>query len=156
MSDTENEFSKKALDTIPDKISGTISAESMPDTEAKDLFADNLKEAEPNETFIGSATVANLGHLKSAYKEGADVNTRHPKTGATALHYAASMRARDMLNWLAKCDGVDYLIRDNKGRLPSALAYEVADDPIIGRFLVKKQTEQARARGIDIRTLLVS
>ncbi|MEQ8164701.1 MAG: hypothetical protein RIC93_01350, partial [Alphaproteobacteria bacterium] len=97
-----------------------------------------------------------LGNLKDALRDGANVNTRHPGTGATALHYAASMKARDVINWLAKCDGIDYLIRDNKGRLPSALAYEVADDPAIGRFLVKKQNEQARAHGIDISTLLTS
>lgn len=126
------------------------------DSEFLEWLAEHLNEADPNEVFVSFATVANLDQIKGAYKNGADVNTRDPETGATALHYAASMRARDMLNWLAKCDGIDYLIRDNKGRLPSALAYEVADDLIIGRFLVKKQNEQARERGVDIRTFLTA
>jgi len=111
---------------------------------------------DPNISFVGWASVSHLGHMKMAYEDGADVNTRDAESGATALHYAASMHAREIINWLAKRENIDYLIQDNEGRLPSALAYEVSDDPVIGRFLVKKQNEQAQAQGIDIRTLLAS
>ena len=106
-----------------------------------------------DQSFIYDAWVGNLDGMKNgAY--WANVNAQDPDTGATALHYAAAMRARAIINWLAKRKDIDYLIRDNEGRLPSTLAYEVASDPVIGRFLVKKECEQARARGIDYRTLL--
>lgn len=133
----------------------TVSTLSETDPAFLDWLRQSDKNRDPNRTFIMHSTVANLNYMRQALGNGADVNTRHPDTGATALHYAAITRAREVLNWLAKCDGIDYLIRDNKGRLPSALAYEVADDPAIGRFLAKKQNEQARERGVDIRTLLV-
>jgi len=136
------------------EIDDTVSTLAETESEILDWFHQSGEKRDPNRTFIMFSTVANLIYMKQALENGADVNTRHPDTGATALHYAAIMRARDMFNWLAKCDGIDYLIRDNNGRLPSALAYEVADDPAIGRFLAKKQNEQARERGIDIRTLL--
>lgn len=135
------------------EIDDTVSTLTETETEILDWFHQGGEKRDPSHAFIMFSTVANLIYMKQALENGADVNTRHPDTGATALHYAAVMRARDMLNWLAKCDGIDYLIRDNKGRMPSALANEIADDPAIGRFLVKKQNEQARERGIDIRTL---
>lgn len=116
-------------------------------------LAEHVGEVDPDRAFIGAAAIASLGNMKNALNEGADVNTRHPRTGATALHYAASMKARAILLWLGGCAGIDYLIRDKKGRLPSALAYEVASDLVIGRYLATKQADQARARGIDMRTL---
>lgn len=136
------------------EIEDTVSTLAQSDSDILERLRRSGENRDPNRTFVMFSTVANLIYMKQALENGADVNTRHPDTGATALHYAAVMRARDMLNWLAKRDGIDYLVRDNKGRLPSALAYEVADDPAIGRFLAKKQNEQARERGIDIRTLL--
>lgn len=106
--------------------------------------------------FVLSASYGDLRQVKLLIDKGADVNFREPTTGATALHFAASLKARDMINILAKCDGIDFLIKDNEGRLPSALAFEAADDPTIGRYLAKKQAEQARARGIDLKTVIGS
>lgn len=138
------------------EIDDSVSTLAETESGLLDWFRQSGEKRDPNRTFIMFSTVANLIYMKQALENGADVNTRHPDTGATALHYAAVMRARDMLNWLAKCDGINYLIRDNKGRLPSAVANEIADDPAIGRFLAKKQSEQAREQGIDIRSLLAS
>lgn len=112
------------------------------------------QESDPNRHLLGFARLGRVIAVENALREGADVNTRHPSTGATALHYAAAVRARAVINRLAKCENIDYLICDNNGRLPSALAYEVAADLVIGRYLVKKQGEQARARGIDLKSLI--
>tara|TARA_R110002110_G_scaffold415337_1_gene649287 strand:- start:22734 stop:23174 length:441 start_codon:yes stop_codon:yes gene_type:complete len=109
---------------------------------------------DPNPNFINAARMGELSSMQAWVEQGANVNATEPATGATALHLAAAMKARPIINWLAKCDGIDYLITDNEGRLPSALAFEVADDPAIGRYLAGKQAAQARERGIDLQSLL--
>lgn len=113
-------------------------------------------ETNPDRNFITFASWGDLDNMKGWHGAGANVNIRESKTGATALHFAAVLKSREMINWLAKCDGIDFLIKDNDGRLPSALAFEVADDTVIGRYLAKKQAEQARARGIDLKTVIGS
>lgn len=106
--------------------------------------------------FAASASYGDLRNMQSMFEKGANVNFQEAITGATALHFAASLKSREIINWLAKRDGIDFLIKDKEGRLPSALAFEVADDPVIGRYLAKKQAAQARARGIDLKDVIAS
>lgn len=113
-------------------------------------------ESDIDLNFVLSASYGDLRQVKLLIDKGANVNFREPTTGATALHFAAALKAREMINWLVKQDGIDFLIKDKDGRLPSALAFEAADDPAIGRFLARKQAEQARERGIDLKTLIGS
>lgn len=87
--------------------------------------------------------------------ENADINYADQETGFTALHYAAAREAKSLLKVLIKQSGLDYLVKDKKGRLPSTLAFEVAENPVIGTFLMKKEMQQAKWRGIDYRALLV-
>ncbi|MRG71094.1 hypothetical protein GH722_04885 [Alphaproteobacteria bacterium HT1-32] len=107
---------------------------------------------DPDPNFINAARMAELPVMQAWIDKGANVNIQEPSTGATALHFAAAMKARPAINWLAKCDGIDFLIKDKNGRLPSALAFEVADDPVIGRYLASKQAKQAQERGIDMKS----
>jgi len=112
---------------------------------------------DPISKFFQAVRVGDMKVLQNEYANaGANVNIQLPGTKASALHYAAGTRSRQVLLWLGQFKELDYLLQDREGRLPSAVAYEVADDPVIGCYLTKKENEQARARGIDIRTLLVS
>lgn len=113
----------------------------------------NVKR-DPISRFFLAVSSGKLDVLRAEYATiGAMVNVQDPVTKATALHLAAGHRMKPVLKWLIRFPELDYLVQDCEGRLPSAVAYEVADDPVIGRFLVKKEAQQAQARGIDIRTL---
>jgi hypothetical protein len=112
---------------------------------------------DPISRFFQAVRVGDMKVLRDEYANaGASINIQQPGTKASALHYAAGVRSRRVLLWLGQFKDLDYLLQDCEGRLPSAVAYEVADDPVIGRYLTKKENEQARARGIDIRALLTS
>jgi hypothetical protein len=131
--------------------------EKKPDAAALRKQEESERQKKMESDFLFSAQTGNLGNLRKNYRHfGEHINVCQSDTRATALHLAAASKARKSLLWLGEQETIDYLVQDCKGRLPSAVAYEVADDPVIGRYLTKKENEQARARGIDIRTLLVS
>ena len=110
---------------------------------------------DPIRRFFEAVITADIELLHAEYADmGDNINVQQPSTKATALHYGAAYRSRRVIKWLIGFKELDYLVRDRDGRLPSVLAHEVADDPVIGRFLAKKENEQARAQGIDIKTLL--
>lgn len=74
------------------------------------------------------------------------VTTPETATGMTALHYAAGLGARAMVRILMATDEFDLALEDKWGRTAPALAVEVADDPVLGRYLYDKLHEQkARA-----------
>src|SRR5690606_36597763 len=83
-----------------------------------------------------------------AGEDGAPVNFQDPRTGATALHYAAAFRARPVLRALIKSGKCDFLIRVRKGRLAWELASN-ADDPAVARLLLMKTARPARERGLS-------
>lgn len=110
---------------------------------------------DPIQRFFRAVAIGDMKALQNEYADmGDNINIKNSGTKSTALHYGAAYRSRPVIKWLIRFKELDYLVRDYKGRLPSVLAYEVANDPVLGRFLAKKENEQARARGIDIRTLL--
>lgn len=82
-------------------------------------------------------------------EEATPVNFQDPRTGATALHYAAAYRARPAFRALLKSGKCDFLIRDKKGRLAWELASN-ADDPAMTRLLIAKTLKQATAQGIPV------
>ncbi|MEW5704407.1 MAG: hypothetical protein AB1781_07480 [Pseudomonadota bacterium] len=109
---------------------------------------------DPIQKFFTAVVLGDMKALQNEYADmGDNINIKESETKSTALHYGAAYRSRPVIKWLIRFKELDYLVRDYKGRLPSVLAYEVANDPALGRFLAKKENEQARARGIDIRTL---
>lgn len=111
---------------------------------------------DPIQRFFRAVVLGDVNALQNEYADmSSNINIQEAGTKSTALHYAAAYRSRPVIKWLIRFKELDYLVRDYKGRLPSVLAYEVANDPALGRFLAKKENEQARARGIDIRALLV-
>lgn len=88
--------------------------------------------------------------LKIFIEAGMDVNYQDPLTGQTALHIASAAQARAVIRVLLIVDRCDFLIRDNKGRLPSELAYLYGRDPALARLLGSKERKQAEAQGIKL------
>lgn len=84
-----------------------------------------------------------LAFLKSGM---ADINFVDPATGFTALHYAAAYNAIPLLRLLVRDPRCDFTVEDRKGRTAASLAYEVADNGVTGRFLLRKEMQQRRAR----------
>jgi hypothetical protein len=65
------------------------------------------------------------------------------KFGMTALHYAAATGFRPCIRLLVNSGLCNYLLKDNKGRLASELAYEWGKDYAVGLLLQKKEVRQA-------------
>ena len=86
--------------------------------------------------------------------QGVDVNQKYPEIGMTALHFAAGFNDRLSIKELIKSDKLDYLVQNAWGELPSTIAFERSINPAIGRFLIKKEMQQAEAEGIDYEALL--
>jgi len=80
------------------------------------------------------------------FDSGISMDYRDPETGGTLLHVAAAYGVRRIIRLILKQDATNYLMRDFKGRHPSELAYEVARDFVLGRFLMKKEIQQAGNR----------
>lgn len=113
------------------------------------------QEARINVQFLDASKIGDDQRLMQFLDEGADVNYADPVSGFTALHYAASRDARRVLKVLIARSELEYLVKDGRDRLPSALAFEIADNPVIGTFLMKKEIRHARERSIDYRKLIV-
>lgn len=62
-----------------------------------------------------------------------------PETGLTPLHYAAAYNARKAVVALVNSGRCNLGATDRWGRTAARLAYEVANNPALGRYLLKKQ-----------------
>lgn len=100
--------------------------------------------------FLETAAWGDDGKIQVFVEEGFPVNYQDPSTGSTALHRAAACMARDVVRVLISRDECDFLIRDNKGRLPSEMAYLYGRDPALARLLGNKERKQAKAQGIKL------
>lgn len=84
--------------------------------------------------------------VTEALAQGANVNVKDTRN-STPLHVAAAYSAASTLRLLANTDSVDFCAQDWLGRTPSSVANEVAENFVIGRYLLKKEIQQHRARG---------
>ena len=78
---------------------------------------------------------------------GADPNFQDAE-GLTALHRVASLGSRTCVRMLVATGRCNYLLQDNYGRYAADLAIEWARDFALGRWLRRKQIEQARRQGV--------
>lgn len=126
-------------------------------SEATSAGGSGSQSGDRTQRFFDALMTADIETLRREFSEiGVDINIRQPETEYTALHIAAGLSARPIIRWLLEFPELNFLARDSKGRLPSAIAYEVADDRVVGRYLVKRENRQAREQGADIRTLLIA
>lgn len=114
----------------------------------------NLQAIAAGRMLVSAASTGAWQDVEGFLNENGDINFAHEETGFTALHYAASREIRALLRILIRHKELNYLARDKKGRLPSTLAFEIAGNALMGRFLMKKEMQQARERGVDYRALL--
>ncbi len=106
---------------------------------------------EEDKALLRAARSADAKKLRRAIEEGAAVNARDPETGATALHYTAAQGARPSLRALLSTGKCDHLARDRDGRLASELAGVYGRDPAMARLLMRKELQQARAQGLELK-----
>ena len=85
--------------------------------------------------------------VAEALANGGDANEQD-KNGMTPLHHAAALGARPCIRVLVASGQCDYLLRDRYGRYAYELAIEHARDFAVARLLMKKQRQQAHARGV--------
>lgn len=113
-----------------------------------------LNDDKLNETFLHACFMGEFLQVAEHIKSGADVNYRDPEMGLRALHLVAASCAELALKELIKAENLQYLVFDNENRLPSQLAWETGEDPVIGTFLQKKEMAEARALGLDYSELI--
>jgi len=102
------------------------------------------------EQFLAAAQEAKPEELESLLAQGAPVNYHDPRNGATALHYVAAQGARPAFRVLLKARQINFLARDNKGRLASLLAGTSGRDLAMERLLLRKEIEQALTTGVPL------
>ena len=68
-----------------------------------------------------------------------DINLIDPETGLTALHWAAGHVVKSLLEVLWKRPDLDELARDAQGRYASELAWQVAEDEMLGAELMWRE-----------------
>ncbi|MNF96982.1 Ankyrin repeats (3 copies) [compost metagenome] len=97
--------------------------------------------------FIRNAKAGKVWDVERDIQSGIDVNAQD-KFGMTALHYAAATGFRPCIRLLVNSGRCNYLLKDNKGRLASELAYEWGRDYAVGLLLQKKEVRQENEQDI--------
>ncbi len=113
-----------------------------------------LAELELGNAFLQAAQTGDHREVRALLDRGADVNFRHPRTRATALHLSAACGARAVIDELGKEKNIEYLVVDGKGRLPSSRAFEIAGNALLGEFLMKQEIATATENELDFRAIL--
>ncbi|CAN0520063.1 unnamed protein product, partial [Ectocarpus sp. 8 AP-2014] len=82
--------------------------------------------------------------VSSELEAGTDINSVNPFNGMTALHYAIASSNQKKVRWLIKQPGIDYTIKDKRGRTPGALASQIAIRQINDSFFQSKPENKKR------------
>lgn len=109
------------------------------------------KPVSKDQELLQAARNADAQSLKREIDNGASVNARDRDTGASALHLTAAQGARPALRVLLASGKCDHLARDRQGRLASELAGVYGRDPAMARLLMRKELQQARAQGLELK-----
>jgi len=85
-----------------------------------------------------------------------DINKPIGGSGGTILHVIADEQLKDIFNVVRKHPGLNYLVQDNSGWLPSQSAMNSDEDVGLGTFLLKKEHQQAKKQGKDFHAVVSS
>jgi len=99
---------------------------------------------------FNGAAVGFADQVAEALAQGANVNVADIRYKSTPLHMVAAYNAIAALRVLIKHPDLDYTALDYRNRPPATLAYEVGENPLVGRFLIKKERLQHQARGTQM------
>lgn len=124
---------------------------SQTDAEKKEL----MERDELGRELLSVAHFGTKQQFDALLERGADIHYVDPKHNTTVLHRAASAGARDFIADLIEKYDFDFLIKDSKGRLPSAVAMELGDDPELSKLLMEREIEQAKREKKDYKSMLV-
>lgn len=100
--------------------------------------------------FLSAARTGVPATIKLYLDHGMSADYQDPQTGQTALHAAASSRARKAIRLLISTGACNFLLRDAQGRLSSEIAFLYGQDPALARLLRIKERKQAQAQGIRL------
>lgn len=137
-----------------------------PEKFSKELFPDDEEQAWPidrededllqaawmkggAQEFIRNAKAGKVWDVERDLQRGIDVNAQD-KFGMTALHHSAATGFRPCIRLLVNSGKCNYLLKDNKGRLASELAYEWGRDYAVGLLLQKKEAKQAYEESLTL------
>ena len=109
------------------------------------------KPMSKDDALLQAARNADAETMKREIDNGASVNARDRNTGASALHYVSAQGARPAMRVLLASGKCDHLARDRQGRLASELAGVYGRDPAMARLLMRKELQQARAQGLELK-----
>ena len=101
-------------------------------------------------TFLEAADEGDDELVTDFISAGFPLDVTEPGTGQTALHIVAACGARRAVMMLIQSRRVDFLIRDDEGRLASEMAGVFGDDPAMARLLRIKERKQAQAQGVAL------
>ena len=113
---------------------------------------DKLINGMDNKRFFAAAMNGDACVIKSYLESNWDANLQDSETGLTALHYAASCGAEEVVDILLSNDTTDVLLKDKKGRLPSEMAFLIAKNDSLGDRLIEVEAETRHKRGLTFRS----
>jgi ankyrin repeat protein len=142
-----------SLSRLDPQIRGTRAVEEIKTFILRnlDLLADSFISL--GEQFLAAAEDADPERLEALAAQGAPVNYHDPRNGLTALHYVAAQGARRAFRALLRIGGLDFLARDDRGRLASEMAGAFGQNLAMERLLFRKEIQEAREKGIPLEQL---
>jgi len=101
--------------------------------------------------FQCAVCAGDMHKVESLIDSVVDINRRVAGSGGTVLHVVADEQLKDIFRILRQRQDLNYLVKDNGGRLPSQLAMNSDEDVGLGTYLKRKEMQQARREGKDYR-----
>jgi ankyrin repeat protein len=101
---------------------------------------DDAGTARLNLNLVQAAYAGNLGGVREAVSQGADVDFMHAQTGLSALHIAVGTNNFAMTRYLIE-DGEARFCPDRSGRWPSVIAAECGASEQLCDYIVEMEAK---------------
>ncbi len=85
----------------------------------------------------------------SLIEDGAQCDYQDPRTGATAMHIAASFGTRRLCEVISESETYNPLLMDFNRKLPSTVAFDSARDAELSEWLSAFESERAKQLGLS-------